>query len=480
MRVMTKAALKHLPLDQLDPHPQNPRLVLREDVIEGIRASLNGSMADEYALRVRPLGDRYQIVSGHQRYEAARRAGLKTVPCWVRDMTDEEAYMALVLDNRQGELTPLEIGIHALDVVAKAKAGRGKKGGLSEYARLLEKNQGYLSQLVSAAEVAKSIGQPMDLVPLQDKAMHLYALHGLPKDLWPGTVEALLAFKKDESAVAKVEERVQLVNDFLSQHGIPEHWQDYLPPLECALHVFRLAHPDRFRRYLSLAKKVYEDTALDEDLRADWRAWLVLNRGGDSWDIAPCQSKRAELEERQREREEVAQLPPVASVVLADPPWQYDMSKADNRRIENQYPTATVAEIIAHVDQLRLAADCILFLWATVPLLQEALEVMKGWGFTYRTGAVWDKERIGMGFWFRVQHELLLVGTRGNPSLPPPELRLSSVFRERRDNEHSRKPESVYRAIEFMFPLAVKLEMYCRGPARPGWLAFGNELKETP
>jgi N6-adenosine-specific RNA methylase IME4 len=64
------------------------------------------------------------------------------------------------------------------------------------------------------------------------------------------------------------------------------------------------------------------------------------------------------------------------------------------------------------------AKDCILFLWSTVPLLAESLEVVAAWGFIYKSCAMWDKERIGMGHYFRIQHELLLVATRGAPGTP--------------------------------------------------------------
>src|SRR5262245_38597379 len=92
-----------LPLASLQPHPNNPRIALREEGVDGLAVSLKaaGAMAPEHALRVRPLENGvYQIVAGHQRHAAATRAGLDSVPCWVREMADEEAYMALVLDNR--------------------------------------------------------------------------------------------------------------------------------------------------------------------------------------------------------------------------------------------------------------------------------------------------------------------------------------------------------------------------------------------
>jgi len=182
-------------------------------------------------------------------------------------------------------------------------------------------------------------------------------------------------------------------------------------------------------------------------------------------------------EERSARAEELAQLGPAEvqrgpfGLVLADPPWAYDFAQSDSREIENQYPTATVDEIISHKPDA--ADDCVLLMWATVAKLSEALEVMDGWGFEYKTHAVWDKEKIGMGYWFRGQHELLLVGTKGKVSPPAPEHRVSSVFREAR-RAHSEKPDCVYEWIEAAFPHLLKLEMYCRRP-REGWLVFGNE-----
>jgi ParB-like chromosome segregation protein Spo0J len=73
---------------------------------------------------VRPLGDAFQIVAGHHRKAAAGLAGLVTVPCWVREMDDEEAFMALVLANSQSELLPLERGMHALRATELDKHGR--------------------------------------------------------------------------------------------------------------------------------------------------------------------------------------------------------------------------------------------------------------------------------------------------------------------------------------------------------------------
>jgi len=166
----------------------------------------------------------------------------------------------------------------------------------------------------------------------------------------------------------------------------------------------------------------------------------------------------------------VAELYPV---IYADPPWRYEHIETESRAIENQYPTMALDEIKAlDLDAIALD-DCVLFMWATSPKLAEAFEVLASWGFEYRTCAVWDKQKIGMGYYFRQQHELLLVAVRGQPLTPAPANRPSSVLSFPR-GVHSAKPVEVYELIEAMYPELPKLEMFCRSP-REGWGAWGNQ-----
>lgn len=192
---------------------------------------------------------------------------------------------------------------------------------------------------------------------------------------------------------------------------------------------------------------------------------------------------KADLRREKKKKEHAAKVEQAAAaksggevegpydLVLADPPWRYEHCEANNREIENQYETLSLEEIGRQSPEVK--EDSILLLWATAPKLKEALWVMATWGFDYRSCAVWDKEVIGMGYWWRIQHELLLVGVKGNPGSTPESERVASVFREKRKG-HSQKPEVVYEWIERAFPLAKKLEMYCRTP-RKGWGIFGNE-----
>ena len=125
-----------------------------------------------------------------------------------------------------------------------------------------------------------------------------------------------------------------------------------------------------------------------------------------------------------------------------------------------------------------VADDSILFLWAPAIKLEEALDVMRAWGFTYRTMMVWVKETIGLGMYVRTKHELLLIGKKGNIPLPAPEDRPPSVISAPNQPEHSQKPDVFYEIIERMYPNASKIELFAR-KKREGWVAWGNEVWPT-
>src|SRR5262249_39017054 len=122
-----------------------------------------------------------------------------------------------------------------------------------------------------------------------------------------------------------------------------------------------------------------------------------------------------------------------------------------------------------------LATDAaVLFLWTTAPHLQESFQTLAAWGFEYKTNAVWVKDKIGLGFFIRGQHELLLIATRGDMPSPLPAHRPPSVITAPR-REHSRKPDETYKLIEAMYPELPKIELFAR-TVRPGWDVWGNEV----
>lgn len=164
-------------------------------------------------------------------------------------------------------------------------------------------------------------------------------------------------------------------------------------------------------------------------------------------------------------------------IIYADPPWRYENPPMGDtgRSIENHYPTMTLDEICALAVGDTAADDAILFMWATSPKLAECMEVIEAWGFTYRTSMVWVKDKIGMGYYARNRHELLLIARRGSPGTPDPGNRPDSIIEAPRQ-AHSAKPPVVYELIEKMYPDLKKIELFCRVP-REGWASWGNEIE---
>jgi N6-adenosine-specific RNA methylase IME4 len=167
-------------------------------------------------------------------------------------------------------------------------------------------------------------------------------------------------------------------------------------------------------------------------------------------------------------------------VIVADPPWRFEpwsRTTGMDRAADNHYVTQPLAAIKA-LDVPSIAADdAVLALWATVPMLLHALEVMAAWGFGYRSNFVWIKDRIGTGYWNRNRHELCLIGRRGHVAAPLPGQRADSVLEAPRAR-HSAKPEAFLEIFERYFPDLPKIELYRRGSARPGWDAWGHEAAD--
>lgn len=190
------------------------------------------------------------------------------------------------------------------------------------------------------------------------------------------------------------------------------------------------------------------------------------------------EDKKAKRAERERElAAKQSALPDKRyGVIYADPEWRFEPYSRDSgmdRAADNHYPTSATDEICRRPVEQIAAADCVLFLWATVPMQQDAFDVMRAWGFEYKSQCIWKKDRIGTGYWFRNAHEILLVGTRGKIPAPAMGDQWPSVI-EAPVGKHSEKPDAFYELIESYFPNLPKIELNARR-ARPGWDAWGNE-----
>lgn len=164
-------------------------------------------------------------------------------------------------------------------------------------------------------------------------------------------------------------------------------------------------------------------------------------------------------------------------VIYADPPWLYTSGDQHSREeqdtvLGDYYPSMSIAEL-CNLPIYKLADDnSVLFLWVTSPLLEECFEVIRAWGFDYKTSIVWDKDAHNVGHYVSVRHELLLICTRGSCKPDNGKL-LPSVIKEKR-TEHSVKPETFRKMIDEMYPYGKRIELFARKKV-DNWEAWGNE-----
>jgi N6-adenosine-specific RNA methylase IME4 len=227
-------------------------------------------------------------------------------------------------------------------------------------------------------------------------------------------------------------------------------------------------------------RTLYELTKLDDVTFEEKIADGTIRPDMERRDIEQTRKATARAVKEELLGRSIAALPQQKfGVILADPPWRFEPYSREtgmDRAADNHYPT--LGDIPSMADVSQIAADnCVLFLWATVPILPHALLTMLAWGFEYRSHFIWAKDRIGTGYWNRNKHELLLLGVKGSVPAPAMGTQWESVI-EAAVGRHSEKPEIFLELIERYFPTLPKIELNRRGPARPGWSAWGNEVEE--
>lgn len=176
--------------------------------------------------------------------------------------------------------------------------------------------------------------------------------------------------------------------------------------------------------------------------------------------------------------------------LLLDPPWHFEVwAEGSVRNVSSKYPTMRMDELMSLPVSELAADDCVLFCWVTWPKLIESLEVIKNWGFSYKTCAfAWLKadvstidmfsdpkdSDIGMGYWTRANSEVALLATRGKPKRLNADVRQGIIAPRR---EHSRKPEGIHQRIERLVagPYA---DLFARQSGRSGWDYWGNETEK--
>lgn len=173
------------------------------------------------------------------------------------------------------------------------------------------------------------------------------------------------------------------------------------------------------------------------------------------------------------------------SIIYCDPPWDYKgqvQHTGKNGKTSggatSHYGTLTLNEL-KKLDVLSYCEDdCLLFMWSSSPHLDQAIDLLKSWGFQWATvGFVWDKQKVNPGFYTMSQVELCLIGKRGKIPQPRGARNVRQLVSKMREN-HSAKPDEVRLRIDEMFPGHNKLELFARKSA-PGWDCWGDEAPST-
>lgn len=160
------------------------------------------------------------------------------------------------------------------------------------------------------------------------------------------------------------------------------------------------------------------------------------------------------------------------NIISMDPPWPYGrVYDPQTSRVANPYPEMSIEQI----KQIKapFEKDAILFLWTTHAFLPDSFDIMKEWNFEYKATMVWNKMKIGMGAWFRMQCEFCLVGIKGKPFWQ--NTKFPEIIEEPR-REHSRKPDAFFELVD-QITAGTKLEYFSR-EKRNNWDNYGNETEK--
>ncbi|WP_378952173.1 MT-A70 family methyltransferase [Mesorhizobium sp. ANAO-SY3R2] len=166
--------------------------------------------------------------------------------------------------------------------------------------------------------------------------------------------------------------------------------------------------------------------------------------------------------------------------IMADPPWAFGLrsKKGERKSAQAHYRCLPLDEIKAFPVQDLAAPNCLLWLWATNPMLPQQIETLQAWGFVFKTAGTWIKTTknghlaFGTGYILRGASEPYLIGTRGKPKVTAKNIRSAFLAPIR---EHSRKPDQAFSDAEKLMPSARRLELFSR-TNRPGWSSWGDQV----
>lgn len=224
------------------------------------------------------------------------------------------------------------------------------------------------------------------------------------------------------------------------------------------------------KKYIERCQQLAENPNIVEQVKADARENDEIVNRSSALKAIKRKAREADIKHQREEIQKgVQQVTGKFNVISIDPPWPYGRKyDPDGSRAANPYPEMSIEEI--KNIELPCAKDCVILLWTTHAFLPDSFDILKQWGATYKATMVWNKMKIGMGAWFRMQCEFCLVGIIGNPFWE--NTRFPEIIEETR-REHSRKPDKFFEIID-QITAGKKLEYFSR-EKRLNWDNYGNE-----
>jgi site-specific DNA-methyltransferase (adenine-specific) len=413
-------------ISDLHDHPQNPRSVLDEETLAGIQAGLGNGFNAAHSLIVRPNGDGYQILAGHHRKEAANREGIAELPCWIREIGDDEAHMLLVTSNAQTPPSALAIGKHAMQSGMRANA----------YAEMVGKGRKSIEEYMKAAQVAETAKKEPGLL-FDDKFKHLYQISKAHQSLWPMLVDEMLTkeWSKDDTIhwITKIRE-----------FKIDDAWADVFPLKDVVakfLHGKEFA-PQTLKKIINQCQAII-DLINDFDVDREQYTQEFRTFAGENWDYRKILQRFNELQQELSEdvsdsnyhhgtfKDFIDEIEDDSvSVLLTDPPYGMDYQsdyKLDRRkergnaRIEkDDHEAMDLIDSCTDLFYDKLKDDAHVFVFINWKNEGEVIDILRAQNYTVRGSLIWEKNNTGMGdpnTTFAPKHERIIHAVKGSPIL---------------------------------------------------------------